>query len=128
MNRPVLTLFYDGLCPLCSREVAYFRRRLAGDADIRFLDITEAGFDARSHGLDPQTVQRWMHVKVGEEIRVGLDAFVAVWQRTPGFGWLARLAGLRGIRGVMAAGYRLFAILRPWLPRRRRCEAGTCLR
>jgi hypothetical protein len=68
-----------------------------------------------------------MHVKVGDEIRVGLEAFVAIWRRTPGLGWLATLARAPGIHAGMTVGYHLFAILRPWLPRRR-CVARTCTR
>jgi predicted DCC family thiol-disulfide oxidoreductase YuxK len=50
MSSPRLTLFYDGLCPLCSREIAHYRRRMPeGAAD--FIDITDPTFDALSHGL-----------------------------------------------------------------------------
>jgi predicted DCC family thiol-disulfide oxidoreductase YuxK len=128
MNTPPLTLFYDGLCPLCSREIAFYRRRLTGD-DVRFVDITDPGFDAARHGLDPRGVHRILHVKVGEEVRTGLDAFIALWQRVPGFRRLARLAAAPGVHALLGAGYRAFALVRPWLPRRRRaCEAGTCPR
>jgi predicted DCC family thiol-disulfide oxidoreductase YuxK len=127
MPQPPLTLFYDGLCPLCSREIAYYRRRLSG-ADVSFLDITAPDFDAARHGLHPGRVRRVMHVKVGDEVRTGLDAFIAVWQRVPGHAWLARLASRPGVYHLMTGGYHLFALVRPLLPRRRRCEGGACAR
>ena len=35
--RPVV--FYDGACPLCSREIAHYRRRQDSD-DLLWLDIS----------------------------------------------------------------------------------------
>jgi predicted DCC family thiol-disulfide oxidoreductase YuxK len=129
MRLPTLTLFYDGLCPLCSREIALFRRRAAGDPSVVFVDITDPSFDASAHGLEQRPLHRVMHVKVGEEVRSGVDAFVAIWQRIPGFGWLALLSRIPGMRLLLKAGYALFARVRPWLPRRKsRCSADVCQR
>jgi hypothetical protein len=68
-----------------------------------------------------------MHVKVGEEVRVGLDAFIAIWDAIPAYRPLGRFAKLPGIHAVLMLGYAAFARVRPWLPRRRlRCETGSC--
>jgi predicted DCC family thiol-disulfide oxidoreductase YuxK len=126
MDPPTLTVFYDGLCPLCSREIAHYRRRVR-DPDVVFLDLTAPDFDAAGHGLDPRRVLRVMRVKVGEDVRTGLDAFIALWQRVAGYRWLARLAAVPGVHAVLAGGYALFARVRPWLPRRRGpCVDGAC--
>jgi predicted DCC family thiol-disulfide oxidoreductase YuxK len=129
MTTEALTLFFDGLCPLCAREIAHYRKHIpAGTA--HYLDITAADFDARAHGLDPGRVHREMHVKVGEEVRTGVDAFIAIWEATTRYRWAARLARLPGIHFVLTLGYAVFARMRPLLPRLPRplCESGTCLR
>jgi predicted DCC family thiol-disulfide oxidoreductase YuxK len=129
MSNPRLTLYYDGLCPLCSREIDHYRRRLTGDA-AAFVDITDPAFDAAAHGLDAGRVHRVMHVKVGDELRTGVGAFVAIWEAIPSHRWLARVARWPVVYPVLLAGYHLFAAVRPWLPRRKRaaCSAGTCER
>jgi predicted DCC family thiol-disulfide oxidoreductase YuxK len=129
MNRPPMTLYYDGLCPLCSREIAHYRKKAPGDS-LRFVDITDSKFDPAEHGLNAQRVHRTMHVKVGDELRVGVDAFIAVWEAIPSYRWLAKMARLPGLQAVLAVGYYFFALARPWLPRRKRllCESGTCRR
>jgi predicted DCC family thiol-disulfide oxidoreductase YuxK len=129
MSTQPLTLFYDGLCPLCAREIAHYRKHLPEGA-ARFLDITDPAFDARRHGLDPEAVRRVMHVKIGEEVRTGVDAFVAVWEAAPCYRWAARLARRPGVHLLLRMGYAVFARLRPLLPRmkQRLCEAGTCRR
>ena len=129
MNAPTLTLFYDGLCPLCSREINYYRKRAGDDASIQFLDITAPGFDAAGHGLDAAKIHREMHVKVGDEVHVGVKAFLALWRRIPGFHWMARLGSLPVVYPFLWLGYALFARVRPWLPRRKAaCDSGTCPR
>jgi len=124
-----LTLFYDGHCPLCSREIAHYRRKVVDDSVV-FVDITDPSFDAAAHGVDARAVHRLLHVKVGDEVRVGTAAFVALWERLPAYRWLARLARTPGIRFLMNVGYRVFAAVRPWLPRRKgpQCETGVCRR
>jgi predicted DCC family thiol-disulfide oxidoreductase YuxK len=126
LSRPPLTLFYDGLCPLCSREIAHYRRRLT-DPDVSFLDIADPTFDAARHGLHPRRVRRVLHVKVGDDVRTGVDAFIVLWQRVRGWSWLARLASSPCIYHAMTVGYHLFALVRPLLPRRR-CADGACAR
>jgi predicted DCC family thiol-disulfide oxidoreductase YuxK len=129
MNRLPVTLYYDGRCPLCSREIAHYRQKAVGDA-LRFIDITDPKFDAAEQELDAKRVHRIMHVKVGDELRVGLDAFIAVWDAIPSYRWLAKAARLPGLHALLTIGYHSFAVMRPWLPRRKRpmCESGTCRR
>ena len=91
MNRPPVTLYYDGLCPLCSREIAHYRKKAVGDA-LRFIDITEPQFNAAEQGLDAQRIHRVMHVKVGDELRTGVDAFIAIWGAIPSYRWMAKAA------------------------------------
>jgi predicted DCC family thiol-disulfide oxidoreductase YuxK len=122
---PKLTLYFDGLCPLCSREIAHYRKKVT-DQPVTFVDITDPHFDAAAEGLDAQRIHQVMHVKVGDELRTGVDAFLAIWEIIPGHRWLARLSRLPGVYPVLRLGYSVFATVRPWLPRRRRpaCEAG----
>jgi predicted DCC family thiol-disulfide oxidoreductase YuxK len=129
MNRPSVTLYYDGLCPLCSREIAHYRKKAVGDA-LSFIDITDPQFDAAAHGLDAKRIHRVMHVKIGDELRTGVDAFIAVWEAIPSYHGMAKAARLPGLHGLLTLGYHIFATVRPWLPRRKRplCESGKCAR
>src|SRR5262245_27859540 len=117
MSNPQLTLFYDGLCPLCSREIDRYRARAAPGA-VAFLDITDPAFDARAHGLDPRAVHRSLHVRDADgTLHTGVDAFAALWEVVPGFRWLSRLVRLPLVYQVARLGYALFARMRPVLPR-----------
>src|SRR5260221_5037050 len=128
MSKPKLTVYYDGLCPLCSREIAHYRKHMRDDS-VDFEDITELSFDSATQGLDPRAIHRIMHVKTASgQIKTGLDAFIALWLAIPAYRWLGRVAGLPVVHGVMSMIYRLFAQCRPWLPRRKRadCPHDSC--
>src|SRR5262245_56160622 len=127
MMKPQLTVFYDGQCPLCSREIEHYRRRAVPDS-IRFVDITEPDFDAGYFGIDLKHAQRVLHVQEGERMLKGVDAFLALWQAVPCYRWLARLGRIPFFRFFLATGYRVFAAVRPgWLRRKlRSCPSDTC--
>ncbi len=126
---PKRTIFYDGLCQLCSREIALFQHRVR-DGSLAYADISAPGFDAASHGIDPARAHKHMHVRNEEtgEMHVGVDALVAMWECVPGFRRLARFTRLPGIRQLSTVGYALFAWVRPRLPKRKRpaCNTGAC--
>ncbi len=128
MNELPLTLFFDGGCHLCSREIDYYRKRIAGP--VAFVDINDPAFDAARYGVEAKAFHRVMHVRVGDEMRTAVPAFAAIWERVPGQHWMARLARTPGFRGLMTVAYHTFAWVRPLLPRRRRdaCDTGTCPR
>lgn len=122
----MLTVYFDGQCPLCSREIAHYRRRAQADA-VTFIDIAARDFDPAAHGLDPVRIERLFHVRAGDRLLVGLDAFRALWADVPGFRWLRAVTGLPGVYQVAGVLYAGFARLRPLLQRRKaRCQAGRC--
>jgi predicted DCC family thiol-disulfide oxidoreductase YuxK len=121
-------VYYDGLCPLCSREIEYYRKK-DREAVIDWIDITQDNFDASAEGLDPDRVHQFFHVKDEHgEVVVGVDAFIEIWARIPSLRKWRVLSMVPGVRPVMKLGYAVFAQVRPFLPRKSRddCQSGTC--
>lgn len=128
MKTAKTTVYFDGACPLCSREIAHYRKKDT-EGRLHYVDISRSDFDARREGLDPDKVKKHMHVRLADgELAVGVDAFIAIWNELPGYGPLAKLAGLPGINLLLRGGYRLFAEVRPYLPKRHPpdCKHGSC--
>ena len=112
------TVYFDGLCRLCSREIDHYRTR-KGAENLKFVDITSAGFDAKAEGLDPYRVHQVMHVRRPDgSLATKVDAFVAIWSALPGYQWAARAANWSWVRLPLNVGYLAFAQVRPWLPRK----------
>jgi predicted DCC family thiol-disulfide oxidoreductase YuxK len=121
-------VYYDALCPLCSREIDYYRTK-DRDEVIDWVDITQENFDATSEGLDPKKVHQFFHVKDEHgKIISGVDAFIEIWARIPSLRKWRIFSLLPGAKTAMKIGYAVFARVRPFLPRKSRqdCQSELC--
>ena len=110
-DRPRLTVFYDGACRVCDREICHYQK-IENTASIVYVDISAPDFDATRHGLSYEELMQKMHVIDAEgTVHVGVDAFRRLWQQLPGLHYhlLAALVSLPGIRQLAGVGYSLFA-------------------
>jgi predicted DCC family thiol-disulfide oxidoreductase YuxK len=119
MQQPHLTVYYDGLCHLCSREIDHYRR-VPGGEDIQYVDITSPQFSAEREGVDPIQVHKEMHVRLKDgTLAVGVGAFIAIWEALPRYHLFARVGKWKIPHLILRAGYSVFAAVRPYLPRRK---------
>ena len=126
-----LTLYYDGDCPLCAREIKLLRQR----ADVQRLclvDISVNDFHPESVGHSRETLQNRLHARFADGQWVtGLDATLWSW-RAAGLGHWATPLTWPVLRPLFELGYQLFCRLRPhldWLPHpdaSRRCKDAAC--
>jgi predicted DCC family thiol-disulfide oxidoreductase YuxK len=113
-----VTLFVDGSCPLCAREVRLLKRHALPER-LQLIDISAAGFTPEQQGPDLYQLQNCLHARTASgEWHTGIDATLYSW-RAAGLGlWVAPL-GFRPLRPVWRALYSLFVWLKPhlaWLP------------
>lgn len=118
-----MTLFHDGHCPLCQREVAWLARHPRRER-VRLVDIQAVDFDAAPLGRSVATMMGQLHVRDADgRWFVGMDASRALYA-VLGYRRLVWLSTLPGVGGLMDAGYRWFARRRlrlgRWLERRGR--------
>ncbi len=115
--RAELTVYYDGACPLCRREVAAYRR-LDRAGRIAWQDVSHPG--ARPGcDLSRDAALRRFHVRAADgRLRSGAAAFVALWRQLPGFRRLAPLAAWPPALWLLERAYRGFLRIRPWISRR----------
>lgn len=107
-----LTVWFDGSCPLCRREIALFRR-LDRRRRIHFEDVS--GPEAACPIGRAELLARFHAQEAGGPIVSGAAAFAAMWRAIPilrPFGEAARLPGvLWGLEKL----YAVFLLLRPRL-------------
>lgn len=116
---PALTVYFDGACPLCSREIATYQR-MPGAEQLCWIDVHGTDPAALGADLTPEQALARFHVRSADGALVsGGAAFARLWGALPGLRWLAALAGRPPLSWALEPAYRLFLRLRPWLTRRR---------
>lgn len=111
----VLTVFYDGGCPLCATEIGFYRRR-RGHERVCWLDVSETPADQLTPGLTRDQALKRFHVRQGDgRLLSGGQAFAALWAVLPGFSWLGRAFRLGPLAWAIDRAYDAFLRWRPML-------------
>lgn len=115
-------VFFDGSCPMCSQEIAFYQRQRGAEA-IEWVDVSACPSSEVPSGLSREEVMARFHV-VGADGRIvsGAYAFAKLWQILPRFAVAGRIMAMPGIRHMLEVGYVAFLPLRPWLQRRFRAR------
>jgi demethoxyubiquinone hydroxylase (CLK1/Coq7/Cat5 family) len=112
-----LTVLFDGACPLCQREIRFWRRRPGADA-ISWVDISVSDTSEVAPGLARSDALARFHViDTNGAIVSGGPAFARLWGALPGFRWLGQLFQTAPCAWFLERGYRLFLRMRPGLQR-----------
>ena len=119
---PVLTLYYDGGCPVCTREIGFYRRR-RGAERIRWVNLAQCGDTELGADLSREAATARLHARRSDGgLLSGARAFAALWQALPAFRLAGRVAALPGIVQTLEWGYQGFLkVRRLW-----RKNAGAC--
>ena len=109
-----LTVWYDGACPLCIREIALMRR-LDKLQRIAFADVTEPSTVCP---LDRNLMLARFHATTDQgETLSGAAAFAAMWREIPPLRPLGLMAQNRVVLALLERTYTLFLKVRPLLQR-----------
>ncbi|MGB1091897.1 MAG: thiol-disulfide oxidoreductase DCC family protein [Oceanobacter sp.] len=90
-----LTIFYDGQCPLCNREMQHLRK-LDISESIELFDISNPELSERLQtefaNIDPVQANRILHgVTANGELLLGLDVTHKAWSLVGKGHWIAPL-------------------------------------
>lgn len=125
-----LQVFYDGSCSVCATEVERYGRR-DHDGRLILVDVSVPGFDPAPFGITLAEFMYQMHAidRSGRVFR-GVEAFWAIWQAFPSstlLGMCGKLIMLPVVNPLARLGYRMFAGIRGYLPKRpESCSSGSC--
>lgn len=123
-----LKLLYDGMCPICSREVALLRRLDRRRLRLAFEDIAAEHFAPERYGLTMRQVIGSMHaIRSDGSVISGMQVFREAYAAV-GLGWLLAPTRWPVLRTIADVLYRMFARIRPRLSRlgSTRCDSGRC--
>lgn len=108
-----VTVWFDGGCPLCRREIALMRR-LDRRGAIRFVDVVSGDI---SCPVDRADLLARFHACEDGALLSGAAAFAAMWRAVPLLRPLGLAARNRHVLALLERGYRVFLRIRPRLQR-----------
>ena len=110
---PSLTVYYDGACPVCSREIAVYQRQ-AGSEVCAWVDASSCPESALGDGLTREAALARFHVRRSDGVLIGgMRGFATLWRALPRFAWAGRIALVGPIPVLLEAAYELFLRVRP---------------
>ena len=107
-----VTVWYDGACPLCRREIALMQR-LDKRGAISFVDVSEG--QPESCPISQDELLARFHVKENGQILSGAAGFAAMWRAIPLLKPFGQLARLPVLDRLFEAFYKVFLRIRPRL-------------
>lgn len=128
-----LSIFYDGTCPLCVKEIGALRV-LNREQKLAFLDIEGEGFSEQFPDIDLKAARQILHgLKKDGSLIYGLDVSHAAWHLVePGKvrAYLFSITRWPLIRPIADHAYLFFARNRYRISflftGKSRCENGNC--
>ncbi|WP_462159874.1 thiol-disulfide oxidoreductase DCC family protein [Pseudoalteromonas sp. GB56] len=120
----MLTLFYDGACPLCAREISALKNHDVANTLV-LVDINDAEHMSKYPAVSYDAAYRTLHaIDASGNVLRGLDANVAAWNCVGKMRWLNMLRA-PVVRTLADWVYSLFATLRPIFGAQR-CQSWRC--
>ncbi|ESP91156.1 MULTISPECIES: thiol-disulfide oxidoreductase DCC family protein [Pseudoalteromonas] len=125
-----LTIFYDGTCPLCVKEMAALTKRDKSNR-ILIVDIYSEEFE-RYPDIDPNKANSILHaLDMNGNLLLGLDVTYHAW-RLVGMGWMYAPLRWPVVKPLADKLYLAFASNRYrisyLLTGKSRCDSGVCRR
>jgi predicted DCC family thiol-disulfide oxidoreductase YuxK len=108
-----VTVWFDGACPLCQREIALMRR-LDRAGRIAFVDVTTPDTVCP---IDRSTLLARFHASEDGRLLSGAAAFAAMWRAIPVLRPLGLAARSPTVLHLLERLYTVFLRLRPRLQR-----------
>ncbi len=100
---------YNSACPVCRSGVAA-QQGAMGACEIEWIDVHANPEAVRALGVDIEAVREKLHLREADgRVRIGADAFGALWSHTRGLRWLARLLAFPRMRALAQRAYDAFA-------------------
>ena len=116
-KQPTITVYYDDQCPLCTREINFYKRKIE-PKDAHW----EAISNINEEKIDKGKALEKLHVSDSNgNLFVGTDAFIEIWARIPQLNKIAKVMKIPILKIFLEIGYEIFLILRKHTWRRQSC-------
>ena len=102
-----MKVYYNNSCKICKAEIDLYKKEKIQEID--WVDITNNNSAEKETSRDSKELLRRLHIKDGEKIIQGADAFLVLWQKMPKYKFLYNFFKLPVVFSLFYFGYEIIA-------------------
>ena len=102
-----MKVYFNNSCKICRAEINLYKKENIKEID--WVDITNNLTAEKETLKNDKDLLRRLHVKEGEKIIEGAEAFLFVWKKIPKYRFLYKFFKLPIIFNIFSIGYEIIA-------------------
>ena len=106
-NYYLMKVYFNNSCKICKAEIDLYKKEKIQDID--WIDITNNTLATKETSKNDKELLRRLHVKDGEKVLEGAEAFLLVWKKIPKYQILFKILSLPIIFHLFSIFYEIAA-------------------
>jgi predicted DCC family thiol-disulfide oxidoreductase YuxK len=102
-----MKVYFNNSCKICKTEIDLYKKEKIQEID--WVDITNNNLAEKETFKNSKQLLRRLHVKEGEKITQGAEAFLLLWKKMPKYNFLYKFFKLPIIFSLFHIGYEIIA-------------------
>ena len=102
-----MKVYFNNSCKICKAEIDLYKKEKIEEID--WIDITNNTSALKETSKNSSELLRRLHVKDGEKVLEGAEAFLVVWKKIPKYKFLYNFFKLPIIFSLFSFGYEIIA-------------------
>ncbi len=102
-----MKVYFNNSCKICKAEIDLYKKEKIEEID--WVDITDNELAEQETSKDSKQLLRRLHVKDGEKVIGGAEAFLLLWKKMPKYKFLYKFFKLLIIFNIFTIVYEIIA-------------------
>ena len=102
-----MKVYFNNSCKICKAEIDLYKKEKIKEID--WIDITDNNSAIKETSKNSKELLRRLHVKDGEKVLEGAEAFLIVWKKIHKYKFLYNFFKLPIIFNLFSFGYEIIA-------------------
>ena len=102
-----MKVYFNNSCKICKAEIDLYKKQKIQDID--WIDITNNNLAQKETSKNNKELLRRLHIKDGEKIIQGAEAFLLLWKKMPKYKFLYSFLKLPIIFNIFSFSYEIVA-------------------
>ena len=102
-----MKVYFNNSCKICKAEIDLYKKQKINEID--WIDITDNELAEKETSKDSKQLLRRLHIKDGEKVLEGAEAFLLLWKKMPKYKFLYKFFKLPIIFSIFSIVYEIVA-------------------